>query len=214
MSASIRLLAPVPIRFTEATIVAVVGLAVNLVSAWLLFDGHHGHSHGDHGARSLITRMTPTTTTLMATIQIIRAAYLHVLADALTSVLAIIALVAGGFFGWIWLDPVMGLVGTVIIARWSVGLLRSSGAVLLDMVPDPRLADIIRQSLEIEGDRVADLHLWRLGPGHLGLIVSLVTDNPRPSAFYRQRLAPAGPFSHVTIEVHPCATDDRRPRAA
>ena len=212
----VRLLAPVPIRFTEATIVAVIGLAVNLGSAWILFDGHQGHSHQgaagehdhahDHDHRHDDHHHGQDTN--------IRAAYFHVLADALTSVLAIIALVAGGFFGWIWLDPVMGLVGTLIIARWSVGLLRSSGAVLLDMVPDPRLAEIIRQSLEIEGDRVADLHVWRLGPGHLGVIVSLVTDDPKPSAFYRQRLAPAGPFSHVTIEVHPCAKDGRQPQAA
>ena len=213
-----RLLAPVPIRFTEATIVAVVGLAVNLVSAWLLFDGHHGHSHGDQGAAGEHDHAHDANHRHHdrghGDDTNIRAAYLHVLADALTSVLAIIALVAGGFFGWVWLDPVMGLVGTLIIARWSVGLLRSSGAVLLDMVPDQRLVEIIRQSLEIEGDRVADLHVWRLGPGHLGVIVSLVTDNPRPSAFYRQRLAPAGPFSHVTIEVHPCATDGRQPQAA
>ena len=212
----VRLTAPVPIRFTEAIIVAVVGLAVNLGSAWILFDGHHGHRRRDHDAAGEPdhahdddyhhhTHGDDTN---------IRAAYLHVLADALTSVLAIIALVTGGFFGWIWLDPVMALVGTVIIARWSVGLLQSSGAVLLDMVPDRRLAEIIRRSLEIEGDRVADLHVWRLGTGHLGLIVSLVTDNPRPPAFYRQRLAPAGSFSHVTIEIHPCAADGRRPRAA
>ena len=215
----VRLLAPVPIRFTEATIVAIIGLAVNLGSAWILFDGHHGHSHGDQGAAGAHDHARDAGhhhhdhPHAHGDDSNIRAAYLHVLADALTSVLAIIALVAGGFFGWVWLDPVMGLVGTLIIARWSVGLLRSAGAVLLDMVPDQRLTEIIRQSLEIEGDRVADLHLWRLGPGHLGVIVSLVTDDPRPSAVYRQRLAPAGDFSHVTIEVHP-STHGRQPRAA
>jgi cation diffusion facilitator family transporter len=209
-----RLLAPVPIRFTEATVVAVIGLAVNLVSAWLLFDGHQGHSHSDHAVAGEHDRAHDADHHHHHHDTNIRAAYLHVLADALTSVLAIIALLSGRFYGWVWLDPVMGLVGTLIIARWSVGLWRSAGAVLLDMVPDQRLTDAIRQSLEIDGDRVADLHLWRLGPGHLGMIVSLVTDDPKPSAFYRQRLAPAGRFSHVTIEVHPCAAHDRRPRAA
>jgi cation diffusion facilitator family transporter len=199
-----RLLAPVPIRFTEATVVAVVGLGVNILSAWLLFDeDHHGsghahdhgeHAHDDHGHRHAGHRHDSN----------IRAAYMHVLADALTSILAIVALLSGRFFGWTWLDPVIGIVGALVIMLWSVGLLRSAGAVLLDTVPSQSLAAAIGERLEADGDRVADLHLWRLGPGHTGLIVSVVTDRPQPPAAYRARLAEFEGLSHVTVEVHPC----------
>lgn len=194
----IRIFSPVSIRFDEALIVAVLGLAVNLASAWLLMDrgadhAHdhphpHSHAHGhDHHHDSNI-----------------RAAYLHVIADALTSVLAIIALLVGRLQGWLWLDPVIGVVGAVIIAQWSFGLLRSAGAVLLDMVPDGDLVARLRKSLEIEGDRVADLHVWRLGPGHIGVIASIVSDHPEPPAVYKARLADFDELSHVSIEVQPC----------
>jgi cation diffusion facilitator family transporter len=191
-----RLLAPVPIRFTDAIVVAVVGLGVNLLSAWLLFDEDHHHSgdahehaHDHHGHRHDSN---------------IRAAYMHVLADALTSILAIVALLSGWLYGWTWLDPVMGIVGAAVIIHWSVGLLRSAGAVLLDTVPSPGLAAAIGECLEADGDRVADLHLWRLGPGHVGLIVSVVTDRPQPPAAYRARLAEFQGLSHVTVEVQTC----------
>lgn len=192
-----RLLAPVAIRFDEALIVAGIGLVVNLVSAWLLFDGadhHHHHDHDDaaghhhHGHDSNI-----------------RAAYLHVVADALTSVLAIVALLAGRFYGWMWLDPVIGIVGALVIARWSVGLLRSAGSVLLDMEPQNGLAAGIRKRLEVEGDRVADLHLWQLGPGHMGVIVCIVSDHPKAPEVYKTRLAGLDGLSHMTVEVQACA---------
>jgi cation diffusion facilitator family transporter len=130
---------------------------------------------------------------------------MHVLADALTSVLAITALVAGRFYGWVWMDPMMGIVGALVIAHWSLGLLRSSGAVLLDTVPDTRLAKDVREHLEVGSDRVADLHLWRLGPGHVGVIASVVSDAPQAPDAYKARLAgiPGG-LSHVTVEVHAC----------
>jgi cation diffusion facilitator family transporter len=130
---------------------------------------------------------------------------MHVLADALTSVLAIVALVAGRLFGWVWLDPVIGLLGAIVITHWSWGLLRSAGAVLLDMVPNARLAALLRDRLEVGGDKVADLHLWRLGPGHTGVTVSIVTHDPLPPSNYKQRLAGIDGLSHVTVEVHACA---------
>jgi cation diffusion facilitator family transporter len=175
----VRLTAPIPIRFNEAIAVAVLGLLVNLVSAWMLHDeGHHDHN--------------------------LRSAYFHVLTDALTSVLAIVGLLAGRFYGWFWMDPLMGIVGGVIIARWSWGLLRGAGAVLLDTMPDKALSDRIRQSLEQGSDRVSDLHLWRIGPGHMAVIVSLISDRPRAPEHYKAMLSGLPQLSHVTVEVYPC----------
>ena len=176
---------------------AIVGLGVNLLSAWLLFDPQHGHGH-DHGAgvdrRGHAARRHdahdqrhhgnhglqnhhhgPSDSDDHGSHDTnLRAAYLHVLADALTSVLAIAALLGGRLFGWTALDPAMGIVGAIVIALWSLGLLRSAGAALLDVVPDRSLEGAVRGRLEIDGDRVSDLHLWRLGPGHTGVTVSVV----------------------------------------
>ena len=193
----VRLTAPIPIRFDEAIAVAVLGLVVNLVSAWLLHDGgehhhshdhhhDHGHAHTDHQDHNL------------------RSAYFHVLTDALTSVLAIVGLLAGRFYGWLWMDALMGIVGSVVIARWSWGLLRGAGAVLLDTVPDETLAERILATLEDGEDRVADLHLWRVGPGHVAAIVALVAEHPEAPAHYKAKLAGVG-LAHLTVEVHPCA---------
>ena len=190
-----RLHAPVSIDFTQATWLAVVGLAINLISAWLLADDHHHHQDGaDHDHHHHDHHHDSN----------LRAAYVHVLADAMTSVLAIVALLAGRFYGWVWLDPVMALVGVGVILSWSYGLLRSAGAVLLDMQPDHRLPARIREALELGGDRVSDLHLWRLGPGHLGLIAVVVSDHPAEPSTYKRRLAGLSALSHVTIEVHHC----------
>jgi cation diffusion facilitator family transporter len=128
---------------------------------------------------------------------------MHVLADAFVSVLVIVALLGGRFLGWAWLDPVIGIVGALVIAQWSIGLIRSAGATLLDVVPNERLAATVRARLEVEGDRVADLHLWHLGPGHTGLIAAIVSDHPQPPAAYKERLARIRGLSHVTIEVIP-----------
>jgi Co/Zn/Cd efflux system component len=128
----------------------------------------------------------------------------------MTSVLAIAGLLAGRIYGWVWMDPLMALVGVVVIMSWSVGLIRSAGTVLLDMVPDRRLAGHIRKRLEVDGDRVSDLHLWRLGPGHAGLIASVVSDRPQPPAFYKSRLEGIAGLSHVTVEVHACEGHERR----
>jgi len=130
-----------------------------------------------------------------------RAAFVHVMADAAVSVLAILGLSAGKFLGWVFMDPVMGIIGALVIANWSYDLIRDTGAILLDMNPDRRLAEDLRKAIESEGDRLADLHLWRLGPGHLGAIVSVVTAQRRGPDFYRARLGHFRMLSHVTIEV-------------
>jgi cation diffusion facilitator family transporter len=198
-----RVFAPVAIRFDEAIVIAVVGLVVNLGSAWLLFDpDHHHHQHTrEHGGGH-----AHAASHHHAHDHNMRAAYLHVLADALTSVLAIVALVAGRSYGWTWMDPLMGIVGAVVIARWSWGLVRSSALVLLDAVPDAELVERIRNRIEVEGDRVCDLHLWRLGPGHLAAIVAVVSDRPKPPEAYKAGLDGLVGLSHLTVEVHPCCS--------
>ncbi len=298
-----RLLNPVPIHFNEAIPIAVLGLAVNVASAWLLAGGHHhGHSHGhdhthghghDHthddgeeprllafGATTLAIevfernvpprfRVKAETGALPAasdfTIETIRpdgsrqlfafadkggylesrdeipephafiarvslaqagerrlreldfeehdhdaahhrdnnmrAAIVHVLGDAAVSVLVIAGLLLARTFGWLWMDPLAGFIGALVIANWSFGLLRDTGGILLDRIPDSRIAEKVRQVVESEGDQVTDLHLWRLGPGHLGAIVSVATSNAREAAHYRKRLARFADLSHVTVEV-------------
>jgi cation diffusion facilitator family transporter len=205
-----RIFAPVAIHFREAIPLAAVGLLVNLASAWLLSDHghHHGHPHADdhhdhdHGHHHGAHRRGQDSN--------FRAAYVHVLADALTSMLAIVALTCGFLFGWVWLDPLMALVGVAVILSWSFGLIRSAGTVLLDMVPDRHLAGHIRKHLEVDGDRVCDLHLWRLGPGHVGLIAAVVSDHPQAPSAYKHRLDGIAGLSHVTIEVHRCPDHGRK----
>jgi cation diffusion facilitator family transporter len=207
-----RLAAPVRIDFEQATWLAVAGLAVNLASAWLLFDEdhHHGHDHAHDDNDDDDHEHEHEHAHRHAHDSNIRAAYVHVLADAMTSVLAIVALLAGRFYGWVFMDPLMGLVGVAVILSWSFGLLRTAGTVLLDMVPDHHLAGRIRKRLEVDGDRVSDLHLWRLGPGHVGLIAAVVSDRPQAPGFYKARLAGIAGPSHMTIEVHLCEDHARK----
>ncbi len=205
-----RLFNPVPIAFNEAIPIAVIGLAVNLLSAFLLRDDHehdHGHDHGhrhdhahghDHEEHDAHIHRDHN----------LRAAFVHVMADAAVSVLVIIGLVAGRFFGWLWVDPIMGLVATVVILSWSWTLIRSAGAILLDVCPDAALAQKIRFRLEQGSDRVSDLHLWRLGPGHLATVVSLISHDPRSPEQYKKRLSGLHGLSHVTIEVVRCPGED------
>jgi cation diffusion facilitator family transporter len=134
-----------------------------------------------------------------------RAAIIHVMADATVSVMVIVGLTLAWLFGWLWMDPLAGIVGALIIASWSAALIRDTSAVLLDMNPDRRMADSLRRAIEGEGDRIADLHLWRLGPGHLGAIVSVVTPTGRSEADYRAKLAHFPSLSHLTIEVRRAA---------
>ena len=296
-----RLLEPVTISFNEAIPIAVLGLVVNVASAWLLSGGHHhghrhghahGHNHGhDHGEESRrvelgdrhldievfednvpprfrITAQAGAPAASDFTIETIRpdgsrqlfvfedrgaylrsrdeipephafvarvrlmqagqaheralefeehdhehgagahhrdnnmrAAVVHVMADAAVSVLVIIGLVLARAFGWLWMDPLAGFIGAIVIANWSVGLLRDTGGILLDRTPDPRMAEKVRDIIEAEGDQVTDLHLWRLGPGHLGAIVCVATTGEHEAAHYRQRLARFADLSHVTVEV-------------
>ena len=134
-----------------------------------------------------------------------RAAIIHVVADAAVSVLVIVGLLLARAFGWLWMDPVVGIFGALVIASWSVGLIRDTSAILLDMNPDRRMADKLRQAIESDGDQVADLHLWRLGPGHLGAVVSVITPSERCEADYRAKLARFRSLSHLTIEVRRAA---------
>ena len=195
----VRIAAPQPIRYGEAIAVAIVGLIVNLVSAWLLRDDHHhSRSHADnHGHDHHHDRDNN-----------LRAAYVHVLADAATSVLAIAGLLIAGAFDLVWIDPFVAIVGSCIIANWAWGLMCDSGSVLIDVVPDPALERGIRARLETGGDLVSDLHLWQIGPGHCAAIVSIVTDRPRAPAVYKSRLADLDRLSHVTVEVSPCPHQD------
>lgn len=187
-----RLINPKTILFNEAIAVAVLGLIVNLVSAVLLQDKHHyahehdsgKHHHHDHN---------------------LRAAYLHVLADALTSLLAIVALLTGKIFGWIRMDPAMGIVGALVITKWAYGLLIDTGKILLDRDVNQEAVDEIRSKIETDSDtRVADIHVWRVGPYHLSAVISLVTHYPKSPDHYKNLLREYDEIVHVTIEVNPC----------
>ena len=192
-----RLHRPVVIQFREALPVAVLGLCVNLVSAVLLGHGHdHDHDHDhDHEPGRQAHHHDHN----------LRAAYFHVLADALTSVLAILALVCGRFWGWSFLDPLMGVVGGVVILKWAWSLCQGAALQLLDACPSHEDEQRLRASLEaIDDVRVADLHLWEIGPGRRSCIVSLVTSRPRDADFYREHARSVLDLSHVTVEVHRC----------
>ncbi len=193
----VRLAHPVPIAYGEAMAIAAVGLIVNLGSAWLLREDHAHHHHYHHEGDDHAHHHDGADNNL-------RAAYLHVLADAATSVLAITSLALAWSFDWRWIDPVVGVVGACVIASWSYGLIRDAGAVLLDVVPDQGAASDIRRRLEIDGDRVSDLHLWQVGPGHRAAVVSIVTDRPQPPSVYKSRLSAVRGLSHVSVEVQPC----------
>ena len=218
-----RLVTPVEIQFNQAIFVAVLGLIVNGASVLILghhhhpdqvedmqaqFESHahyhdhagghdadhddehehdHGHHHHDHNLVS---------------------AYLHVLADALTSLLAIFALVAAKYFGLVWADPVMGIVGAVLVARWSLGLLGSTSNVLLDREGPDDVRDIVRQRIEAERDnRVADLHVWAVGPNIYSVIVSVVTHHPKPPDHYKELMPPGLGIMHMVVEVHACSEE-------
>jgi cation diffusion facilitator family transporter len=201
-----RLLHPVQISFNQAIPVAILGLGVNIASAWLLRDEHDAefHSHAIGESDSHNERSGGVTGHSHHRDLNLRAAYVHVLADAAVSILAIIGLVAGRQLGWVWMDPMMGIVGACVIANWSWGLVRAAGKVLLDLQTDQALKEEVLKRMERNGDRVSDLHLWRVGPGHLAVVVSLVSDRPEGVSIYKARLADLVGLSHVTIEVQPC----------
>ena len=192
----LRLIHPVPIAYGEAIAVAALGLCVNLASAWLLRDDHdhhghghsHSHAHGDHHHHD----------------NNLRAAYIHVLADAATSLLAIAALAVAMYSQWVWADPMVGIVGSFVIASWAYGLVRDSGAVLLDVRADEDLETVIRDRIETRGDRITDLHLWQVGPGHCAAVIAVISDNPLPPATYKRRLGGLKRLCHITVEVERC----------
>lgn len=184
-----RLLAPTQVDFGTATLIAIAGLLVNIVSALLLSGSHdhpshdHGHDHSHHGHDNNL-----------------RSAYVHVLADAVTSILAIIALLAGRYLGWVWLDPAMGIVGALVIARWAWTLIRDTSGVLLDRT-DAHVAEEIRAILEASGDaKITDLHVWRVGPQARAAIVSVLGDARLTADTIRERLAPVHEVTHLTVE--------------
>lgn len=207
-----RLISPVDIAFNQAIFVAVIGLIVNGVSVLVLGDHHHpeqaddmpaqfaahshhhededAHHHHHHHDHNLVS------------------AYLHVLADALTSLLAIFALLAAKYFGFVWADPAMGIVGAVLVGRWSLGLLRSTSNILLDREAADELRKVIREKIEAENDnRVADLHVWAVGPNLYSVIVSLVTHHPKPPDHYKVLIPPGLGVMHAVVEVHSCTEE-------
>ncbi|QIB35055.1 CDF family Co(II)/Ni(II) efflux transporter DmeF [Ancylobacter pratisalsi] len=212
---ALRIAAPVSIDFNEAIVVAIFGLVVNLVCAWLLRDDHdhyHGHGHGGHDHKSHShedehdhdhPHGMPPQANKAARDNNLRAAYLHVLTDALTSVFAILALLGGSLYGFLWLDPVIGVVGAVVIARWSFGLLRDTARVLLDFsAPRRGLTQAIRTTLERPDVTVTDLHVWQIGPGHHAAVVALRAATPKAPGTYKDQLAHIDGLSHVTVEVN------------
>ena len=205
--AVMRFLNPIAIAFNEAIPIAVLGLAVNIASAWLLSCGaHRDHAHvhphdDDHHHDELQLKQHAQGGGTHHRDNNMRAAVFHVMADAAVSLLVIVGLLLARTFGWLWMDPLAGFIGALVIANWSVGLLRDTGAILLDRNPDPHMAERVRIAIESEGDRVTDLHLWRLGPGHLGAIISVATSAAHGPAHYRKRLAKFADLSHVTVEV-------------
>ncbi|HTH97830.1 MAG TPA: CDF family Co(II)/Ni(II) efflux transporter DmeF [Stellaceae bacterium] len=200
-----RLMTPKPIDFAQAIPIAALGFVVNLASLWLLNGGMHHHDHGhhhhhhgdhdhdddadhhrhDHGARD----------------NNMRAAFIHIMADAAVSVIVVVGLGLGWLMHWEWTDPIAGLIGASVVAAWSYSLLRDTGSVLLDMTPDHHVEAAMRRTIEEDGDRVDCLHLWRLGPGHLGATVTVTTRSDRDARFYRSRLAHIADLAHLTVEV-------------
>lgn len=193
-----RFFVPEAIRFNEATGIAVVGLFVNLICAFLLKDSHHHHGHS-HSQESHHSHHHHDLN--------LHSAYIHVLADALTSVTAIIALLAGRFFGWNWLDPMMGLVGSAVVSVWALGLLRETSGILLDRTPESSdLPEEIRRAIESDGDSVlTDLHVWQVGQGKFAAIAGVVADNPRSPEDYREILNEHEELVHITIECQKCS---------
>jgi len=181
-----RFIDPQVIQFNAAIGVAIIGLSVNIISAFLLKDEHHhhGHDHHDHN---------------------LHAAYMHVLADALTSLLAIIALLSGKYFGWNWLDPMMGIVGAIIITRWSYGLLKQTSPILLDGSIDEEYQLAVKNTIENDSDnRISDIHIWKVSANHYAAMISLVTHTPKPIEHYKELLRDFHKLSHTTIEVYEC----------
>ncbi len=191
-----RLVHPAAIQFNQAILVAVIGLVVNLVSMLLLEEHPQAHDHGPAHDRPHAHAHSNLN---------LRAAYLHVVADALTSVLAIAALLGGKYLHWNWLDPAMGIVGAFLILRWTCQLLSQTSAILLDREADDNTSRAVRAAIESDGDsRISDLHVWRVGQGRFACIISVVAAHPATLADYKQRLHMLNQVVHATVEILPC----------
>ncbi len=193
-----RFFHPVVIQFNEAIFIAVIGLAVNLVSVFLLTGNPHGHNHAhgshDHGHGSDHDSNLN-----------LRAAYLHVLADALTSVLAIAALLGGKYMNWNWLDPAMGIIGAAMIARWTFGLLKATGSILLDHGTNTEVENEIHAAIESDGDtKISDLHLWQVGQDKYACVLAVIASEPQDLHVYKDRLRNIHELAHVTVEIDQC----------
>ena len=196
-----RLLAPVTIAFDQAIVVAVLGLIVNGACVFILdhesdhdHEHHHAHEEGGHHHDHNL-----------------RSAYLHVLADALTSLLAIVALLFGKYMGLVWMDPLMGIVGAILVARWSIGLVRSTSSILLDRQGPGAIEREIRAAVEDGDSRIADLHLWSIGPGIYSVVMSVVAHEPVTPEEYKRRIPGNLGLEHVTVEVHECVDEQVEP---
>ena len=195
-----RMLNPVNIAFNQAILVAFIGLIVNGVSVFILGEQREqSHDHNDQVSKQFHD-------------QNLRAAYLHVLADALTSILAIIALLAGKYFALNWMDPLVGIIGAILVARWSVGLIRSTSGVLLDKQALPSIQNQIKNILEENPDtRVTDLHLWSIGPNIYSLVISILAKSPKFPEAYKKEFPPESGIAHISIEVNQDTNDDVLP---
>lgn len=197
----VRLINPVDIAFNQAITVAVLGLLVNGASVFILGVNDHGHDHhprehSDHHHHHHDHNL--------------KSAYLHVMADALTSLLVIVALLSAKYFGWVWMDPIMGVVGAVLVARWSYGLLGTTASVLLDRQAPKKLQRTIREAMERDGDsRVTDLHVWSIGPGIYSAQIALVAHNPATPDEYKGRIPKSAGLAHFTVEVHVCGLKEK-----
>ena len=201
-----RLVSPVDIIFNQAIFVAVIGLVVNGVCVAILGKSDHVHEHDD------VHRHEDQEYHAHHHDHNLASAYLHVLADALTSVLAIAALLAAKYFGAVWMDPVMGVLGAILVARWSVGLLRLTSGVLLDRHGPEIIRSEIAKRIEEDGDsRVADLHLWSIGPDIYAAIITVVAHEPASPDQYRTRISGNMALAHISIEVHRCTTETQNP---
>lgn len=187
-----RLFSPVEIAFNQAIVVAVLGLIVNGASMFILGDHHHDHSHEHHHSHAHVDHN-------------LRAAYLHVLADALTSLLAIFALMAGKYLGLNWMDPVMGIIGAILVARWSLGLIRDTSGILLDHQAPAAVQEQTRAAIEsVDDNRISDLHIWSIGPGIFSATIAVVSDTPKTPEYYKNLIPVKLGIVHTIVEVHHC----------
>ncbi|MCB2108352.1 MAG: CDF family Co(II)/Ni(II) efflux transporter DmeF, partial [Rhodobacteraceae bacterium] len=206
-----RLVAPVAIAFDQAIVVAIIGLVVNGISAVILkpeshhHDSHHGHAHGHTHRHTQDRAHDHAHDHAHDDDHNLKAAYLHVIADALTSILAIAALISGKYLGWSWMDPVMGLVGAAVIIRWSWGLVGQTSGVLLDHQAPDQIIEAVRAAIENGStDKVTDLHVWSIAPGKWAGAVAVISDDPQAPAHYKSLVASRVQVDHLTVEVHPC----------